>query len=329
MAKEAKIYDPACSEWAKKAGQCKTVDQLIKEGTPPNITPAYSGLYHTVGPAQPVHFKTARNSWQKQKGGAYIVLGDDRPDSVRSGYGAKGAQKAATIDLVVGRMASAKPKVGSYVDNSFFADAARIYISQMTNVDTNFGLASGGRSLSQNACSAVAVKADAIRIIGREGIKIVTGPGRGVKGFGSHGETNSRGGAIEQPAPPIELIAGNNIESRYVPGGKMRLGGDVERLQPVPLGYNVSDALKELNDIVGEIWSAVFNFALVQSGQNVAFGVSPFPWHAAAVSAATPGQLSFVINSLYHTRAKATVWQLNYLSPAGYKYICSKNVKTT
>ena len=329
MAEKTKIYDPACSEWAKKAGQCKTVDQLIKEGTPPNITPAYSGLYHTVGPAQPVHFKTARNSWQKQKGGAYIVLGNDRPDSVRSGYGAKGAQKAATIDLVVGRMASAKPKVGSYVDNSFFADAARIYISQLTNVDTNFGLASGGSSFSQNACSAVAVKADAIRIIGREGIKIVTGTGRGVKGFGTSGETNSRGGAIEQPAPPIELIAGNSIEPRQIPGGKMLLPGEVNRLQPVPLGNNTADALEELHGLLGEVWSALFNFALVQSGQNVAFGVSPFPWHAAAVSAATPGQLSFVINSLYHTRAKATVWQLNYLSPAGYKYICSKNVKTT
>ena len=328
MPKETKIYDPECSEWAKKTGHCKTIDELIKEGNAPNMVPSPSGLYHTIGPPQTIHFKAARNGLHMQQGGSYIVLGSDRPTSVRSGYGAKGAQNAATIDLVVGRMSSAHPKPGTFVDNSFFADAARIYISQLTNVDTNFGLASGGKSLSQRASSAVVLKADAIRIIGREGIKIVTGQGEGVKGFGG-GEPNSRGGKIKRPAPPIELIAGNNIGQRTIPGTPYKTGGTVDLLQPIPLGKNVRDGLEELSDIVGELWSAVFNFALLQSGMNVAFGVSPFPWQPAAMAAMQPSIFTGVLNSLWHTRANVTMWKLNYLNPAGYKYICSRSVKTT
>jgi hypothetical protein len=61
----------------------------------------------------------------------------------------------------------------------------------------------------------------------------------------------------------------------------------------------------------------------------VAFGVSPFAWHGAAVSAAVPQSLSYVMNSLYHTRANAKMWRMNYLVNPGYRYICSENVKTT
>ena len=172
------------------------------------------------------------------------------------------------------------------------------------------------------------LKADAIRIIGREGIKIVTGQGEGVKGFGG-GEPNSRGGKIKRPAPPIELIAGNNIGQRTIPGTPYKTGGTVDLLQPIPLGKNVRDGLEELSDIVGELWSAVFNFALLQSGMNVAFGVSPFPWQPAAMAAMQPSIFTGVLNSLWHTRANVTMWKLNYLNPAGYKYICSRSVRTT
>ena len=68
-----------------------------------------------------------------QNGGSFIVLGTDRPNTKASGKGAGGSSRASSIDLVVGRMASARkgegPKSGTYVDNSFTADAARIYIT--------------------------------------------------------------------------------------------------------------------------------------------------------------------------------------------------------
>ena len=329
MAKETKIFECINTE---ASNNCLTVDQLIKEGKikaqiPPNVA-----LYHTPA-IEAVNFKPTPNAKIIKRSGAYIVLGSDRPDSNRSGFGAKGSNKASTIDLVVGRMASANKGKGPgfmmNVDNSFTADAARVYISQLTNVDTNFGIAGGGVSLVQNRCAAVVLKADAVRLIGREGIKIVTGKARGAKGD-SHGEPNSRGGRISQPAPPIELIAGNNIEPREVPGGKFLPGGTIDILQPIPLGKNTRDAFADLHKIIGELWSAVFNLALVQSGVNTAVGVNPImPWIPSAVAASTPIHLSYVINSLYHTRANATMWELNYTNPAGYKYICSRNVKTT
>ena len=68
---------------------------------------------------------------------AWIVLGRDRPASRASGYGGEGATGAGTIDLVVGRM-SWNPKSDIYVDPNFESDAARIYISQKTDIDKNF-----------------------------------------------------------------------------------------------------------------------------------------------------------------------------------------------
>ena len=178
----------------------------------------------------------------------------DRPVDSASGYGGKGSNRSQTIDIVVGRMSSARGGLGpaatltideddtaglmygyvqgdpvAVVENSFAADAARIYISQMTDVDSNFGLAEGQVG-KKDARSAVAIKADGVRIIGREGVKIVTGRSHAFSGVGQHGELLSTGGSIKQPAPPIELIAGNN--DKY--------------LQGVARGENVRDALRQL-----------------------------------------------------------------------------------
>lgn len=328
MAKQIKLYD--CANTATP-NNCYTLNELLESGNSFSQIPPRTGLYHTTVQSAGVEFKEARNSLVLNKGGAYMVFGSDRPSSIVSGFGAKGSQRAATIDLVVGRMSSVNdgqgPEPLSKVDNSFIADAARIYISQLTNLDTNFGIAGGASgSKKKNALSGIGIKADGVRIIGRQGVKIVTGKAQGGP-YGPAGELNSRGGKIVEPAPTIELIAGNNIEA---PPRRIPLpGGPIEVLQGVAMGSNVRDALQELSDIVGEIWSALFNFALVQTGQNVAFGISPFAWQGSAVAAATPLQLNGVINSLYQTRVNSSLWQLNYLDPLGYKYICSKNVKTT
>ena len=72
------------------------------------------------------------------------------------------------------------PEPGQKVGNSFSTDAARIYISQLTAVDKNFGIANRYQSFWKRPDeappgSAIGIKADSVRIIGREGIKIVTG----------------------------------------------------------------------------------------------------------------------------------------------------------
>jgi|TARA_Y100000034_G_scaffold130949_1_gene190621 hypothetical protein len=331
-ASRIKLFDCSADRVASPE-TCKTINQLLKEGYVLNQIPPYSGLYHTHVRNSEIEFKVAPIERVVKSGNAYIVFGSDRPDSIGSGYGAKGAQKAAIIDLVVGRAASVRKGKGavprSKVDNSFVSDAARIYISQLTDIDKNFGLAAGEHgAIRQYGCSAIGMKADAIRIIGREGIKIVTGKVLGLPGS-PDGECNSRGGKTKRPSPPIELIAGNSVGTHQIPATPYSDAETIDLLQPIPLGTNVRDAFLELSDIVDTLWSALFNFALIQTGQNVSFGVSPFPWHAAAVAAATSPYLSSVLNSLYHTRVNKTMWEINYLNEFGYKYICSKSVKTT
>ena len=308
-----------------------TVEERLQQG-PVSEIPAGSGLYHTKVLGPEYNYISAPNEMVIQQADSSIILGTDRPSTLASGWGAKGAQNAHSIDIVVGRMSSANGgkglKPGTLVNPSFAADAARVYISQLTEVDKNFGIAVTPRSRTKGPRSAIALKADQTRIIGREGIKIITGGGQGVEGFGSKGETNSLGAKI-LPAPPIELIAGNFTGSRKLPGGQFLNSETIEALQPIPLGNNTRDALQELSDVVDEIWSALFNFSMLQQAVNAAMGISPFAWQGAAVAAATPVHLSSVINSLYHTRVNKTMWELNYLSPLGSKYICSRNVSTT
>jgi hypothetical protein len=229
-------------------------------------------------------------------------------------------------------------KDGTFVDNSFAADAARIYISQQTDIDTNFGIVEGSVG-NPRARSAIGMKADGVRIFGREGVKIVTGKGNNWKGFGLKGETNSLGGKISQPAPGIELIAGNNTEPRKVYGGIFNPRETIETLQPVAMGYNTRDALRQLSDILGDILGAITNFALIQTSVNTATAAAfassgIYPPHGVAAgvigTANTVGMPSQVLSPLYHARMSKTFdFEFNYLYPFGYKFICSRSVKTT
>lgn len=143
-------------------------------------------------------YQGANNTW--------IVMGRDRPGEQGSGYGDQ--TKAGTIDIVVGRMSSDIQTTGVdsstlrpgivVCDNNLALDASRIYISQKTDVDANFNLVQGkvGNSYAK---AAIAIKSDAVRIVGREGVKIVTGVD----------SKNSAGGNIVS-VPGIDLIAGND-----------------------------------------------------------------------------------------------------------------------
>ena len=319
-------------------------EQRIKNKEPLNFTPPDSGIMHTDNWIDEVglQFKVAPNEKVISKNGAFVVLGTDRPTSAASGYGAKGSARAASIDLVVGRLSSARGgkgvKDGTFVDNNFAADAARIYISQQTDIDTNFGIVEGSVG-NPRARSAVGIKADGVRVFGREGVKIVTGKGNGWRGFGFKGETNSLGGKISQPAPGIELIAGNNTEPRKVYGGLFNPRETIETLQPVAMGYNTRDAFRELSNVIDEIIAAIQNLALAQMNINTktatALAASGFfaPHAAAATSIGTKNVIGIgagVIVPLYLTRLTKTFdFEFNYLYPFGYKFICSRSVKTT
>jgi len=312
----------------------KTVEQQLKDG-PVNKVPAGSGIFHTKGPRSGLVFAPAHNmkAYPNKDAEASIVFGTDRPYDVTSGYGAKGVSGTAAIDLVVGRhspytFGPKKLPKGTIVDNSFSADAARIYISQLTDIDKNFGLKGAlmppGKHGMAPPVSGIAIKADGVRIIGREGVKIVTGAGD----F-EDGELTSGGSKINK-APPIELIAGNYTEARELPGGRFWPAEKINALQPILLGENTISGLNELADVMGHIWAAVFNLSLLQVGANAAIAVDPLrPWVPSALGPAITQEISGVTANLYHARTNLELWKLNFLNPEGYKYICSRNVRAT
>jgi hypothetical protein len=177
---------------------------------------------------------------------AFIVIGKDRPASLSSGHGGLGDTQCATIDLVAGRISALPMKYDDntgekiYVDSNFKMDAARIYISQMTDVDDNFSLANGNIGNSKNK-SAIAIKADGIRIIGREGIKLVT-------------KTDSllSSGEKQYSNVGVEIIANN----------------DDTQLQPMVLGNNLTECLKELVNEVDKLQNRMALFIDAQTTFN-------------------------------------------------------------
>jgi hypothetical protein len=173
------------------------------------------------------------------------------------------------------------------------------------------------------ARSGIGIKADGVRIIGREGVRITTGRMRGGK-FGQNGEPNSLGGKSEPIAPKIDLVAGNS----YSETAAAYFGAGLSQVQGVAKGEVTMHALRELHDIIEEIWSALENFALIQANYNSILGITPQQWIAAAAPTAVLGQYSYVINSLWQTRTNAKAWRFNYLSPSGERYIVSRNVRT-
>tara|TARA_R110000824_G_scaffold335251_2_gene521834 strand:+ start:8584 stop:10029 length:1446 start_codon:yes stop_codon:yes gene_type:complete len=185
---------------------------------------------------------------------AFIIIGHDRVEKEHTGYGGQSHTQCDAIDIVAG-MGGPHPREIEYesdkletpkIDSktglevvadthpSVYNDAARIYISQKTNVDKNFGIgawAKGKKTQAEidnpenigkyGAKSAIAIKADNIRVIGRESLRLVTGTD----------QRNSQGGDISGKSG-IEIVAMNNIET----------------LQPMVLGDNLQLALTTIID---------------------------------------------------------------------------------
>jgi len=166
---------------------------------------------------------------------SFIVLGRDRNASWASGCGGHGLVQCGMIDLVAGRgqlTMAANNKDGiddplqglEFVGPMFHSDAARVYITQKCeNIDQYFGLKeTGGRSSELK--SAIGLKADHLRVIGREKVKIFCGAGI-YEGFDpSIGETNSLGQNLAR--------------------GRIELQVGQQKLQPLVLGDNLVNYLK-------------------------------------------------------------------------------------
>ena len=274
------------------------------------------------------------------KTNSWIIFGRDRPSNIASGYGGQGAADAAAIDIVTGLGSSANFDTyeDKVVSKNFFNDAARVYISQKADLDKYFGLAETGiPSNLSPARSGIGIKADKIRIIGREGIRLVTGKALGVSGAGVGGERNSGGGSIVG-VKGIDLIAGNVTDDET--GFSLMTGQyKIKRVQPIPKGDNLAEAMTSLTDYVSQVAQTLRDF--MNSQQRFNNSVSAHVHVATAPGAPTlpsPGLLArntIVKNKkrLYSTSMRTAVkamemYKINYLSPEGKFWICSRFNKT-
>lgn len=247
---------------------------------------------------------TSQNEKVISQGNSHIVLGRDRPASRASGYGGQGHTGCSSIDIVVGRGGSS-PDATTNVDPNFRSDGARIYISQKTDIDANFNLAPGTQG-DMTARSGIGIKADAVRIIGTDGIKLVT----------RTEPQNSKGGNASYNG--IELIACN----------------DDSDIQSMIKGENLVEALQEFEKRFNELSAVVLNLLKNQLQFNNKLtshthgitpqGISPSSsLIGAGVNAALDHAEGMIDN--YKNRINTNInWNTRYLNPASNKYICSK-----
>ena len=312
--------------------------------------PEPTGIYNK---AQCEHY-IGLDDLDGKQGGVGIVVGRDRPHSVNSGYGGKGDTQAFAIRLTAG-YGSCNPGFfgaeGFYPDvnpnnqESLFHnpsnryDGATLYLSQKSDVDKDFYCADGSMGGPVSARSAAVMKADAVRIISRDGgIKII-----------ANSDTEHTGGKRTRALSTIDFIVNN----------------DDVGLQPLAKGDNLNAAMKQIKNFLGEILIQVSNLSKSQMEFNRAIAkhthslppsaavVVPTPTGVPQTLPASSVPPTIPTGVLINTElalaagqhaafAGGTVEQnllaissilddieRDYLSPSGPNYILSRNVNTT
>ena len=286
--------------------------QEIAEGGIDNLNPSANTTNGVLGDPmlEPIpKYIRAQNEKAYSQGNSHIVLGRDRPGSRASGYGGQGHTGASSIDLVVGR-GGPSPDATTNVDPNFRSDGARIYISQKTDIDTNFNLAAGAQG-NMTARSGIGIKADAVRVVGTDGIKLIT----------RTEPENSKGGFASYNG--IELIACN----------------DETDIQSIVKGENLVEALTQLEARLTELSSIVLNHLKDQLQFNLKVASHTHVAPQAPVGAiptlpsislipagvnATMDAAQGMIDNYKHRINTNILWKTKYLSSASSKYICSK-----
>tara|TARA_Y100001963_G_scaffold152202_1_gene236547 strand:+ start:279 stop:1328 length:1050 start_codon:yes stop_codon:yes gene_type:complete len=289
-----------------------------------------SGIGGTKQIEPTAQFLKADSEWVQAHGNAFIVQGRDRPASRQSGYGGKGHTQCASMDFVVGRLGidgtkAVHPTTGEALlfDPNFEKDSARIYISQKTDVDTNFGLKTSPGAAStdeEHPKSAIGLKADNIRIIGRENIRLTT----------ISSGVNSQGGAIDS-IQGIDLVAGNTDESGF---------GGPSKIQPLVKGNNLVECLSEIVKSLDQLNGIVSGMLQYQNSMNRAltshyhhspfFGLPTSPSQAALQQGAQTmmQHLSKTKLSLVQHKTKLAMVKTTFLEAHHDNYINSRHNNT-
>jgi len=237
-----------------------------------------------------------------------IVLGRDRPSTRLSGYGGAGHTQAGAIDIVVGRWGyQARSFVGecrAYVNPSFENDAARIYISQKTDVDRNFRIPGGAQTTDTDGKSAIALKADGIRIVAREGIKLVT----------RTDAKNSQGGTVDG-IEGISLIAGG--DDRFI---EPMVRGNTT----VEFGRALTDQINSLNGIVDSLLTAQ-----MQMNMDVTHHFHYSPFFGQPTTPSPPVVSSGIKTTTDHLQnaKRSLVTQKQNLEKLKSTYLCASGAK--
>ena len=185
----------------------------------------------------------------------HIILGgkvQNNPDIAKAAYN-------STITLVSGMATAIKnnaPKLSEAgkltLSPQYYYDSAVIQICEQTNIDSNFG-AKIRDPLATN-CSAIALKADEVRLFSRGTVKIITGidqrdtplPPNTSNPPPSHPKRDYSG---------IHLIANNSAEI-------------VEELHPLVLGRNLEEFLNKILNEITNIYSVIQQYADKQAAIN-------------------------------------------------------------
>lgn len=274
-----------------------------------------------------------QNSW--------IVLGYDREGTFLSGQGGKGALNSSAIEITCGYMSNTKkgPDADYKTDPSWCNDAAKIYISQRSNIDKYMQMPYDKETTTYDFedRSAIGIQADHVRVVGREGIKIVTGAPERCKGAGFFGVRNSVQGK-RYTASGIELIAGfKDGTEKIVDLGQFPPINEQDSIQPIPRGVMLAAALQDLSDQMVNAFETIMLFAAAQMELNGALMTHTHPVIApapvagpslelagAAIKATIDELANVVLPSFVYSVNCGLTFKWNYLFDFSPYYICSR-----
>ena len=235
-------------------------------------------------------FGRDRNPFKRTKEGVKEKPGNT-PTSIETVSGYSDHMGAGAIDIIVGRGAPfPTPGVGNYPNSlpplyltrqdtaitselsdeslhpQYMMDAARIYISQMTDIDDYFDLKEVKHPpIESYPHSAIMLKADRVRLHSRRDIKIVAG---GDKWELPGAPKDSNGFTIGEKSG-IHLIAGN---------------GTYGDQQPIPVGDNLVLCLEKIILQIDMLTERLNSFMKTQKEVNAAVAGH---WHGTGAGGTT------------------------------------------
>jgi hypothetical protein len=276
----------------------------------------YTGfLQQSMPEAVPDHNTAPSETVMRGTQNSYVIFGKDRIGPLDNGHGSIPNTHCGKIDLVAGMsgiLAREQAENDPVKTNTnAFLDAARVYISQKTDIDAQFGLAAGfvGNSVAK---AGIAIKADAVRIIGREGIKLVT----------FTDVSNAPGISTMASKGGIDIIANND-------DGLTKKG--VKKLQPLVKGDNLVHALNFLAGLINDVNSNMTQFLMLQTKFNIATAAHMHPPLLPSPITATAGVALFVDMASFLAKLQAIpqnthiVFRQNYCNSTGKWAIRSTN----